>query len=217
MPKSLLVVLLSLFWILSCTSESDPDPNIEDGPVQVVEEAFAFPGAEGFGNKVTGGRGGKILFVTNLNDSGPGSFRTAVNASGARIVLFKISGTIELITPITISTDNLTIAGQTAPGDGISIRNFPVFVNADNIIIRFLRFRMGDTGAAEGDALWGRYRKDIIIDHCSMSWSTDECSSFYGNENFTMQWCILSESLRNSIHEKGLWRDLGRKKCIVPP
>lgn len=171
--------------------------------VTAQSEAPAFPGAEGHGRYVTGGRGGTIVHVTNLNDKGTGSFRDAVTGGNNRIVVFDVAGVIPLASDITI-WDNITILGQTAPYPGITVRYYTVRPGANNII-RFIRFRRGsekDTNDG-ADAMWQRNKTNYMIDHCSFSWSIDEVASFYDNNNFTMQWCTLGESLNNAGHGKG--------------
>ena len=181
---------------------------------QQVEKTPAFPGAEGFGRYTTGGRWGKVYHVTNLNDNGPDSFRAACEATGPRTIVFDVAGTIHLETPLELKNGNVTIAGQTAPGDGICIADAPFQIEANNVIIRYMRFRLGNkyvkTEYEEGeenadgwDGLGGMDKENIIVDHCSVSWSIDECLSIYGVRNATVQWCIAAQSLQASGHSKG--------------
>ncbi len=166
----------------------------------------AFPGAEGFGAYARGGRGGRVLEVTNLNDSGPGSLRAAIEAHGPRIIVFRLSGTIELKSTLSIRNPYVTVAGQTAPGDGICLKGNSLNISADHVIVRFIRCRPGDSPNFEGDALSISAGHDIIVDHCSASWSVDETlsASTAGQlGNLTVQWCIIAESLNNSTHHKG--------------
>ena len=168
-------------------------------------QQIAFPGAEGYGKWTVGGRGGRVLTVTNLNDSGEGSFRDAVEQTGARIVVFAVDGTIELKSPLRINNDSITIAGHSAPGDGICLKDYPLVVNASKVIIRYIRVRVGDRYRLDSDGVGGgRYgQKNVILDHLSVSWSIDECLSIYKTENLTVQWCLVAHSLNTSVHTKG--------------
>lgn len=164
----------------------------------------AFPGAEGHGRYVTGGRGGEVRHVTNLNDNGPGSLREAVKGDKAKTVVFDVGGVIALEEELKIGA-NTTIAGQTAPSPGITLRYYTVRPAGDNIIIRFIRVRRGQERDVNdsADAIWAREYTGMILDHCSFSWSIDEVASFYDMNNFTMQWCTIAESLNNAGHGKG--------------
>ena len=162
----------------------------------------AFPGAEGFGKYTIGGRGGRVIEVTNLNDAGEGSFRAACLAHGPRTIVFRISGTIALKTGLTIKNPYITIAGQTAPGDGICLRDSQVKFDTEQIIVRYLRVRPGDLNGKELDGFGGNGNY-AIIDHCSVSWGIDEVLSINKARNFTVQWCMATESLYDSVHHKG--------------
>lgn len=183
--------------------------------IDAAEPVKAFPEAEGFGAYAKGGRGGKVLFVTNLNDSGPGSFREAVESEGPRTILFRVSGTIELESSLKIRNPYVTIAGQSAPGQGICLKNQTFSVSTHDVIIRYLRSRPGDEPGPEfrkkgkgfsPDALSiSSPSQDVIFDHCSAGWAIDECLSVSGKgiNNVTVQWCMITESLNSSFHEKG--------------
>ncbi len=164
---------------------------------------LAFPGAEGWGKYTVGGRGGKIIEVTNLNDKGPGSLRAAIQAKGPRIVVFRVSGTIALNVSLDIRNPYITIAGQTAPGDGICLRNYPLVIQTEQVVLRYLRLRLGDESGGQSDAMSAVRQKNIIIDHCSASWSEDETMSIYWCDSTSVQWCLIGESLYESTHKKG--------------
>ena len=186
-------LLTNGFWILAVLSS-----------IAAQAQQLAFPGAEGFGRFARGGRGGKIHFVTNLNDSGPGSLRTAVEAEGPRIVVFKVSGTIELQSTLRILNPQITIAGQTAPGDGICLRKYPLNISADDSVVRFLRVRLGDEAGKLMDGIDISNAENVIVDHCSVSWTLDEAvNTYHGSKNISIQWCLISESLHDSPLRNG--------------
>lgn len=195
--------ILPILWVGVMIALCSCTPNPIEKPTE--NKVPAFPEAEGGGMYTTGGRGGMVYHVTTLADdiNDNGSLRYILKLPGKKIVVFDISGTIHLQRELQVTEGSVTIAGQTAPGEGICIAGYPVVIKANNVIIRFLRFRMGDSNAVEGDALTCTGKQDILIDHCSFSWSTDECVSCYGNTNFTLQYCFITESLRNSVHVKG--------------
>jgi hypothetical protein len=187
----------------------------------------AFPGAEGGGKYSFGGRGGKVYVVTNLNDDGPGSFRWACEQGGARIVVFNVAGIIQLKSPVMIRAPYITIAGQSAPGDGVCIAGESVWINTHDVVIRYMRFRRGITNVGRrDDAIGGNPVGNIMIDHVSASWGGDENMSMYrhmyndstgkaeskfGTVNITIQNSIFSESLDTWNHAFG--STLGGENC----
>ena len=195
------------FWLFSFVTCLLMMASVMD--VSATEKTPAFPGAEGFGRYVTGGRGGKVYHVTTLEDNtSEGSLRYAVTQSGTRTIVFDVSGTIHLTSALYINQANVTIAGQTAPGDGICVADYPFAIKANNVIVRYIRVRLGNhnvtvDGADGWDGFGGFDQANIIIDHCSISWSIDECCSVLGNKNTTVQWCLISQSLQDAGHSKG--------------
>ena len=190
------------------SSISHAETSSKDHAIGAEAAVPAFPGAEGYGAVARGGRGGQVIAVTNLNASGPGSFKAAVEAKGPRIVVFRVSGTIE--GSFSIRNDFITIAGQTAPGDGICIKG-SLSLRANDVVIRYLRVR-ANPADGEVDAIFGRYKKNIILDHVSASWSSDEVLSVYHNEHVTIQWCMITEACakfkggKNTGHRfGGIW------------
>ena len=189
------------------------DPNYRGGTSATMtiyapgtEPTPAFPGAEGAGANARGGRGGDVYHVTNLNDSGAGSLREGIRtATGPRTIVFDVAGTINLVTRLNINKSFLTIAGQTAPGDGVTIAGHSTVVSGNNVVMRYLRFRVGDINcpAVQDDALWVDRTSDVILDHVSASWSVDETLSVTESNNVTVQWSFITESMKQSCHEKG--------------
>jgi pectate lyase len=174
-------------------------------PVEGLGAPPAFPGAEGFGAATPGGRGGRVVFVTTLEDGGPGSFREAVAASGPRTVVFRVGGLVTLARPVVVTEPFLTVAGQTAPGDGVCFRGHGVEIRTHDVVLRHLRFRPGDVAGAEVDGLSiGGGARRVVVDHCSAGWSVDESLSLAGDAaDVTVQWCLVAEALHRSVHRKG--------------
>ncbi len=199
-------ILLASIIIISILCSCNKDDELL---ITIDTTQKSFPTAEGYGQYSKGGRGGEVIYVTNLNDSGKGSFRDAVTSSGKRTVVFAVSGIIKLNSLIVIDKPYLTIAGQTAPGNGITLRNAGLYIKTHDLVISHLRIRPGDSNEGhrfeDRDALTiGQDSYNIMIDHLSASWAVDEIfSTFYEPQFITFQWCIVSEALSNSKHPEG--------------
>ena len=207
--RAYILCLACLPVLAACKGDNTPVRPTIDSNTELVA---ACRHIEGGGVEVTGGDGGTVYRVNRLDDAidpntglpAPGTLRYAVNQTGARRVIFTVAGTIHLNSELRVKTGNLTIDGQSAPGDGICIADFPLVINgASNVIVRFIRVRLGDLSNTESDAVSVNNASGVVLDHLSCSWSVDECVSCYGNTNFTMQYCIVAESLKESIHGKG--------------
>lgn len=203
-------ILLPLLWINTSTTLPAQFQTQAQTALPAPAALLAFPEAQGGGRLAVGGRYGTVYAVTNLEDDGPGSLRAGLQRSN-RTIVFRVSGIIHLKSTLKLEKDSITIAGQTAPGDGICLADYTFSIQASQVIIRHLRCRLGDRQKDADDAMHatthGRpagFLHDIIIDHCSLSWAVDEVGTFYGLRNFTLQWCIIAQSLFKSVHPKGI-------------
>lgn len=192
---SCLCIVLALALCLSLPVSARPVP-----------EVLAFPHADGFGKYTVGGRGGRVIEVTTLEDGGgiPGSLRAAVEAECPRVVVFKVAGTIDLVSSLDIKNPYITIAGQTAPGQGITIKGYTFYIKTGQVIIRNLRFRLGDFREADAMDIASKTPfSHVILDHCSLSWGVDETLCIKNGDNITVQWCFITEGLHDSVHSYG--------------
>ncbi|GJM30116.1 MAG: pectate lyase [Cyclobacteriaceae bacterium] len=216
-----LIAVLVTAMIIGCSDDSIEPPATQNPPILPggsgdplgSADILAFPGAQGYGAFTPGGRGGRVIAVTNLNDRGPGSLREACAADEPRIIVFHVGGTINLTSPVDIQSPFVTIAGQTAPGDGICLRGVGLDIATNNVIVRGIRVRVGDDpngpdpGKRDGISLGATISNNtynVIVDHCSISWGIDENTSINNNvHDVTFQWNIISEGLQFSLHPKG--------------
>jgi pectate lyase len=211
LPAVFSVVLL--INLVGCLPSVEPDLTVTPSSFPDQKHLPAFPGAEGFGAGTPGGRGGKVFEVTNLNDAGPGSLRSAIEEKGPRIVVFRVAGTIPLKSSLIITNSYLTVAGQTAPGGGLTLRGvFPgdealIQIKTHDVIVRFLSIRAGPPSAGDGMEILSsdlHETHDILIDHNSMSWAVNRnLATWYDAHDISIQWNIFSEGLNCSIHPKG--------------
>jgi hypothetical protein len=191
------------FWRVDEIHSEAPD-DVTKGDVWMFRvRHLAFPGAEGYGRFARGGRAGRVWKVTNLNDSGPGSLRAAIEANEPRTIVFDVSGRIALQNRLGIRNPYLTIAGQTAPGKGICIANLNLgMLGTHDVIVRYIRVRPGDTAGLTLDGMGMASTDHAIIDHCSISWTQDEAFSSRGAKNITLQRTLISEALNVAGHKK---------------
>ncbi len=204
-PKSAKWMALVPLLAIRCFAETQVHAELLQRTAPPAAQLLAFPTAEGYGRLASGGRAGRVIHVTNLQDSGPGSLREAVEASGPRTVVFDVSGLITLESKLVIRPTNssLTIAGQTAPGKGICLRKFNFgMMGATNVIVRYVRVRPGNLSGTTLDGMGMASCDNCIIDHCSISWTLDEAFSSRGAHNITLQRTLISEALNAAGHKK---------------
>jgi len=196
---------LTIILAISVPAQCLATPSVMQRDASARRTVLAFPGAEGYGRFAQGGRGGDVYHVTNLNDSGPGSFRDGIDsAQGPRTIVFEVSGTIKLERALDLTRSNVTIAGQTAPGDGIALRDHTFKIkDCSDVIVRYIRVRLGDESKTASDTIAVEHASDVILDHVTATWGVDGTMDTEYISNFTLQWSMYGEALNEATHHKG--------------